>query len=180
MDANSIHLHFTISLVLMISLNSTYFIFNNIKTFFIRNYRFCTDMLVCTAAKVHDYNGHVCIYNLWLLIQITPWKKVPLVMFRCKAHRHKLLFDYPQVVWLQLSPQQWVVKVVVLTLSLLLMDENIYFMKKSVNITDIFKTRSKTRSTKSSTWDQSQVLLSVDRVSRSSFSRVVQPLNRVF
>ena len=125
----------------MISLNSTDFIFNNIKTFFIRNYHFCSHMIVCTAAKVYDYNGHVCVYNLWLLIQIIQWNKVPLVICRCKAYRHKLLFDYPQVVWLQLSPQQWEVKVVVLMLSLLLMDVKIYFLEKPVNITFFLKTR---------------------------------------
>ena len=152
----------------MTSPNSTDFIFNNIKMFFIRNDHFCSHMIVCTAARMYDYNENICTDNLWLLIEIMQWNKVPFVVCRSKALRHKLLFDYPQVVWLQLSPQQWVVKVVVLMLSLLLMDENIYFMKKSVNITDIFKTRSKTRSTKSSTWEKSQVLLSVDRFFQSS------------
>ena len=89
-------------------------------------------MIVCAAARVHDYNEQVCVCNLWLLIEITQCDKVPLVMFRHQAHRHELLFNYPQVVRLQLIPQQWVAKVVVLMLSLRLMDENIYFMRKSV------------------------------------------------
>ena len=133
------------SLALMTSLNSMHFIFNKIKTFFIRNDHFCSQMIVCIAAKVCDYNGHVCVCNLWLLIQITQWNKVPLVTCRCKAYRHKLLFDYPQVVWLQLSPQQWVVKVVVLTLSLLLMDVKMCFLEKSVNMTFFSKLVLKTR-----------------------------------
>ena len=55
-------------------------------------------MIVCTAARVHDYNEHIFVCNLWLLIEIMQINKVPLVACRCKAHRHELLFDYPQVV----------------------------------------------------------------------------------
>jgi adenine-specific DNA methylase len=55
-------------------------------------------MIVCTAARMYDYNENIYTDNLWLLIKIAQWNKVTFVVCRSKALRHKLLFDYAQVV----------------------------------------------------------------------------------